>query len=58
MLIFMSDLLKSVKHFIRLHHIPGKPLLLGFSGGPDSLALLHLLLECSLDLHIAHVDHG
>lgn len=37
-------------------------LLLAFSGGPDSLALLHMLLECekacSLDFALAHVDHG
>lgn len=53
-------LLRTVKHFLTLHYVPGKPLLVGFSGGPDSLALLHLLLECGmdLDLHIAHVDHG
>jgi tRNA(Ile)-lysidine synthase len=49
---------KSVKHFLGIHHLPGKPLLLGFSGGPDSLALLHLLLEYDLDLHVAHIDHG
>ena len=56
----MFALFSLVKHFLTLHYVPGKPLLLGFSGGPDSLALLHLLLECQmdLDLHIAHVDHG
>jgi tRNA(Ile)-lysidine synthase len=56
----MHELLKTVKHFLSLHYIPGKPLLLGFSGGPDSLALLHLLLQSGfdLDLHIVHVDHG
>ncbi|MBS0647767.1 MAG: tRNA lysidine(34) synthetase TilS [Verrucomicrobia bacterium] len=57
-----DPILKTVKDFITRHHIPGKPLLVGFSGGPDSLALLHLLLECrlffDLDLHVAHVDHG
>jgi tRNA(Ile)-lysidine synthase len=35
--------------------------LLGLSGGPDSTALLHLLLECRrffpIELLIAHVDH-
>ena len=54
----MHDLLKAVKHFLGIHHLPGKPLLLGFSGGPDSLALLHLLLECHVNLHVAHIDHG
>jgi tRNA(Ile)-lysidine synthase len=38
------------------------PLLLAFSGGPDSLALLHLLLEfrktVPVEISIAHVDHG
>jgi len=58
MSIFMSELLRVVKHFLSLHQIPGKPVILGFSGGPDSLALLHLLLECDVDLHIAHIDHG
>lgn len=59
----MNDrILQEVKQFLETHHFPGKPLLLGFSGGPDSLALLHLLDRCrrfvDLDLHVAHVDHG
>lgn len=57
-----DPILKAVKDFLALHYVKGKPLLVGFSGGPDSLALLHLLLECreffDLDLHVAHVDHG
>ena len=36
--------------------------LVGFSGGPDSIALLHALLklrqECSFTICIAHLDHG
>ncbi len=44
--------------FIRRYHKPGRPVLLGFSGGPDSLALCHLLIESGVDLHLAHVDHG
>jgi tRNA(Ile)-lysidine synthase len=38
------------------------PLLLAFSGGPDSLALLHLFLEYQkthpVRLALAHIDHG
>ncbi len=34
-------------------------LLLGYSGGPDSKALLYALLEAGCrTLHLAHVDHG
>ncbi|MES2345848.1 MAG: tRNA lysidine(34) synthetase TilS [Chlamydiota bacterium] len=59
----MKDgILKEVKNFLHSHLKTDQPLLIGFSGGPDSLALLHLLLECrrffSLNLHLAHVDHG
>lgn len=32
--------------------------MLGLSGGSDSKALLHALLECGVKPHIAHVDHG
>lgn len=49
-------------NFLSRHHELKRPLLLAFSGGPDSLALLHLLLQYrqrySLDLALAHVDHG
>jgi tRNA(Ile)-lysidine synthase len=55
---YNDHILKSVKDFLDLHHVDGRPLLVGFSGGSDSLALLHLLLECSCNLHVAHVDHG
>ena len=32
--------------------------LLGLSGGPDSMCLCALLLECRKPFHIAHIDHG
>lgn len=35
-----------------------KPCLLGLSGGPDSMCLFALLLECKKPFHIAHIDHG
>lgn len=34
------------------------PLLLGLSGGPDSMALFHLLMEYQCSFEVAHVDHG
>lgn len=33
-------------------------MLLGYSGGPDSKALLYALLDCGITPHLAHVDHG
>ena len=49
---------------VRMHGMisPGDSVLLGVSGGPDSVALLHLLyglkgrLGCTLT--VAHFDHG
>ncbi|HEV2107051.1 MAG TPA: tRNA lysidine(34) synthetase TilS [Thermomicrobiales bacterium] len=46
----------------RLDMPPGSPVLLGFSGGPDSLALALALRRIAplagFDLHALHVDHG
>ncbi|HEY5259429.1 MAG TPA: tRNA lysidine(34) synthetase TilS [Rhabdochlamydiaceae bacterium] len=57
-----DPILKRVVEFLQTHYRPGAPLLLGVSGGPDSLALLHLLVEARhffpMELHVAHVDHG
>jgi tRNA(Ile)-lysidine synthase len=59
----MKDrLLLSVKRFLEARLVPGKPVLLAYSGGPDSKVLLHLLIALKqrmpLELHVAHVDHG
>ena len=59
----MKDLLlEGVRKFLESKKLSGSPLLLGYSGGPDSKALLHLLLslrhQTPLELHLAHVDHG
>lgn len=62
-IIAMKDpLLLTVRKFLEPRVIQGRPVLLGYSGGPDSKALLHLLLDCRrffpFELHLAHVDHG
>jgi tRNA(Ile)-lysidine synthase len=44
--------------FLDVHWDRTRPLLLGYSGGPDSKALLYALLECGVVPHLAHVDHG
>jgi tRNA(Ile)-lysidine synthase len=48
-----------VRKFLSEHRSSEGPLLLGYSGGPDSKALLYALLEVGCGpLHVAHVDHG
>src|SRR5579862_4351474 len=49
-----------LSEFLAKHWDGVSPLLLGYSGGPDSKALLYALLEagCRSSLHLAHVDHG
>ncbi len=51
--------LPQVAAFLKEHWDGSSPLLLGYSGGPDSKALLYALLEAGVNnLHLAHVDHG
>ena len=55
--------LEQVRETIRKHGLleAGECVVVGVSGGPDSLCLLHLLtrlqVEYGLALHVAHLDH-
>ncbi|MCZ6681338.1 MAG: tRNA lysidine(34) synthetase TilS, partial [Candidatus Poribacteria bacterium] len=59
-----ADFVQRTYHFIQQHTMiqPGETVLVGVSGGVDSLALLYALyrlrpqLDCQL--HVAHLDHG
>ena len=44
--------------FLKNHCQKRPPLLLGLSGGPDSMALYSLLLAADYPFEVAHVDHG
>jgi len=55
-------LLGILKKFLIEHAVSGEPLLLGLSGGPDSMVLFYALLELkikeNLDFAVAHVNHN
>jgi len=59
----MSDLLKTVRNTIDRHDLlpSGGNVVVGVSGGPDSLCLLHVLRalapEYGVTLHVAHLNH-
>lgn len=59
----MHELIKRVEHYIGRHHLigAGQTVIVGLSGGPDSVFLLHVLHQLHTNeyqLVAAHLDHG
>lgn len=60
----MSDVLQQVQDAVEEYDLfaPGDRLVVGLSGGPDSLCLLHVLTRLreayDVQLHVAHLNHG
>lgn len=54
------DLLNATRSYIELQMLmpEDEPVLVGVSGGVDSMVLLHILLELGHACTVAHVDHG
>lgn len=55
---YYNFMLEKAKQYLEENLKSASPLLLGLSGGPDSMALFTLLLEQKIPFVVCHVDHG
>ena len=53
-------MLKKTDNYMKIHEMPGKgeKVVLGLSGGMDSVCLFHVLRELGISLEAVHVNHG
>lgn len=58
----MANLTQKIENFLKKNLKGNAPLLVGFSGGPDSLAITHILLSLqkkyAFEVELAHIDHS
>ncbi len=52
----IADITNVIKNSCQLQ--TDRPILVGVSGGPDSVCLLHILLQHGYSLIVAHLNHG
>lgn len=54
----MTNVIEAVNSFLEKYSIKDKPLCLGFSGGYDSMCLLHVLYTLGCDVVAVHLNHN